>query len=108
MKGENPVNSISALPILIALAVSCMAQNASPGPAASSPAKSIGLFAYPKNQQNADQQIKDETERYRLAEEQTGVDPQAPPPAAPSAQKQEAAQKQAAQQAAKEALRVGR
>jgi hypothetical protein len=55
MKGENPVNSISVLPILIALAVSCMAQNASPGPAASSPGKSIGLFAYPKNQQNADQ-----------------------------------------------------
>jgi hypothetical protein len=32
-----------------------------------------------------------ETVRYRLAEEQTGVDAQAPPPAAPRAQEQEAA-----------------
>src|SRR5215471_6213009 len=64
-----------------------------------SPAKSIGMFAYPKNQQNADQQLKDENECYASAKQQSGVDPTAPPPAAPSAQEQQAAQQQAAQQA---------
>lgn len=61
-----------------------------------SPAKSIGMFAYPQNQQNADQQLKDESECYGSARQNTGVDPQAPPPAAPSAQQQQAAQQQAA------------
>ena len=43
-----------------------------------SPAKSIGTFAYPKNGQNADQQLKSESECYRSAKEQSGVDPRAP------------------------------
>jgi hypothetical protein len=64
-----------------------------------SPAKSIGMFAYPKNQQNADQQLKDESECYGSAKQNTGVDPQAPLPAGPSAQQEQAAQQQAAQQA---------
>lgn len=64
-----------------------------------SPAKSIGMFAYPKNQQNADQQLKDESDCYGSARQNTGVDPQAPLPAGPSAQQEQAAQQQAAQQA---------
>lgn len=64
-----------------------------------SPAKSIGMFAYPKNQQNADQQLKDESDCYGSAKQNTGVDPQAPAPTGPSAQEQQAAQQQAAQQA---------
>src|SRR5215470_11179834 len=64
-----------------------------------SPAKSIGVFAYPKNQQSGDQQRKDESECYGSAKQQSGVDPQAPAPAAASAQEQQAAQQQAAQQA---------
>jgi hypothetical protein len=99
-EGENPMKNPSIVPILVALAVSGMAQTSSPGAATSSPTKSIGLFAYPKNQQNADQQLKDETECYSSAKQQTGVDPQAPPPAAPSAEEQKAAQEQAAKQAA--------
>jgi Glycine-zipper domain len=99
-ESENPMRNASILPILLLLAVSGMAQSSSPGPVASSPAKSIGMFAYPKNQQNADQQLKDETECYSSAKQQTGVDPQAPPPAAASAEEQKAAQEQAAKQAA--------
>jgi hypothetical protein len=80
------------------------AQTASGGPAWS-PAKSIGMFAYPKKNQNADQQLKDESECYGSAKQNSGVDPQAPAPAAPSAQQQQAEQQQAAQQAQKD---VGR
>ena len=47
--------------------------------AASSPAKSIGMFAYPKNQQSADQQLKDENECFASAKQQSGIDPQARP-----------------------------
>jgi len=101
------VKSILVIPIAAALVtLSAMAQSPSPG-GASSPATSIGLFAYPKNQQNASQQLKDENECYSSVKQQTGIDPQAPAPAAPSAQEQEAAQKQAAQQAGKEAPKGG-
>lgn len=37
-------------------------QGSSPRQAAFSPAKSIGMFAYPKNGRNSDQQLKDESE----------------------------------------------
>ena len=100
MEGENSMKTALVFPILIVFAVSGMTQSAPPGSALSSPAKSVGLFAYPKNQQNADQQLKDETECYGSAKQQTGTDPQAPPPAAPSAEEQKAAQEQAAKQAA--------
>src|SRR5256884_10004501 len=49
--------------------------------AASSPAQSIGMFAYPKKEQTADQQLKDENECFASAKQQSGIDPQAPPPA---------------------------
>jgi hypothetical protein len=57
--------------------------------------KSIGLFAYPKNNQSPDQQAKDERECYASAKQDTGIDPQSPPPAAKSAE-QKAAEQQAA------------
>ena len=66
---------------------------------ARSPSKSIGLFAFPRNGQNADQQLKDETECYGAAKRQTGIDPQKPAPAAPTAEQVQAAQKQAADNA---------
>ena len=77
-------------------------QNASPQsapPRAWSPANSIGLFAYPKNNQSPDQQLKDESDCYGSAQQNTGINPQAPAPQGPSAQQQQAAQQQAAQQA---------
>ena len=94
------MKTLAILPMLTLAALSAMAQVPPSGASASSPAKSIGLFAYPKNQQSAEQQLKDENECYSSAKQQTGVDAQAPPPAAPSAEEQQAAQKQAAQQAA--------
>jgi hypothetical protein len=103
---EESTKSALILSMFVLTAPCGMAQNPSAG-VASSPAKSIGLFAFPKNQQTADQQLKDENECYGSAKQQTGVDPHAPPPAAPTAQQQEAAQKQAAEQAGKEAPKGG-
>jgi hypothetical protein len=57
------------------------------------------MFAYPRNQQNADQQLKDESDCYGTARQNTRIDPQAPPSAGPNAQRQQAAQHEAAQQA---------
>jgi len=64
-----------------------------------SPAKSIGMFAYPKNQQNADQQLKDESECYGMARQRTGIDAQAPPPQGLSEEEKKLAQQQAAENA---------
>lgn len=86
------------------LSLVAAAQTATP---AWSPAKSIGAFAYPRNQQNADQQLKDETDCYGSAKQNTGVDPQGPAPATPSTQQQQAAQQQAAQQAGKDVPKGG-
>ena len=85
--------------LIVGVIPSAMAQAGSPP--AWSPAKSIGMFAYPKNKQTADQQLKDESDCYGSARQNTGVDPQAPAPTGPSAQQQQAAQQQAAQQAGK-------
>jgi len=67
--------------------------------AASSPAKSIGLFAYPNKQQSADQQLKDENECFASAKQQSGIDPQAPPPAAKTEEQKKAEQQAAADNA---------
>jgi hypothetical protein len=72
-----------------------------------SPAKSIGMFAYPKKNQNADQQLKDESQCYGSAKQNTGLDPQAPAPVAPSAESQQAAQQNAAKQAGKDVKKGG-
>lgn len=69
---------------------------------ASSPAKSIGVFAYPKNKQTPDQQMKDENECFASAKQQSGVDPQAPPPATKT-EEQKKAEQQAAADNAKQA-----
>src|SRR5260370_13103357 len=88
--------------LLIVLLIPCTipavtAQNGPPP--AWSPAKSIGMFAYPKNNQNPDQQLKDESDCYGSARQNTGIDPQTPPPQGPSAQQAQSAQQQAAQEA---------
>ena len=43
-------------------------------------AQALGVYAYPKNNQDQAQQIKDESECYGSAKSQTGIDPAAPPP----------------------------
>jgi len=78
------------------VAASPMAQQSG---ATSSPAKSIGMFAYPKNQQSADQQLKDENECFASAKQQSGIDPQAPPPATKTDEQKKAEQQAAADNA---------
>ena len=56
------------------------AQQTPPQPPAWSPAQNIGMFAFPKNGQSADQQLKDESECYGMAKQRTGIDAQTPPP----------------------------
>jgi hypothetical protein len=53
-----------------------------------SPAAALGVYAYPKNNQNKEQQGKDEGKCYKWAKDETGIDPTAPIQAsAPQAQK---------------------
>jgi hypothetical protein len=66
-----------------------------------SPSQSIGMFAFPKNGQSADQQLKDESECYGMAKQRTGIDAQAPPPKGLSEEEKKAAQQQAAENAPK-------
>jgi hypothetical protein len=64
-----------------------------------SPAQNIGMFAFPRNGQNADQQLKDEAECYGMAKQRTGIDAQAPPPQGLSEEEKNLAQQQAAENA---------
>ncbi len=43
-------------------------------------ASQLGVFVYPKNNQDQGQQAKDENECYNSAKQQSGIDPTAPPP----------------------------
>jgi hypothetical protein len=70
-----------------------------PSAPAWSPAQNIGMFAFPKNGQNADQQLKDEAECYGMAKQRTGIDAQAPPPQGLSDEEKKLAQEQAAENA---------
>ena len=64
-----------------------------------SPAQSIDMFAFPKNGQSREQQLKDETECFAMAKERTGLDPEKPAPTGPTVEQIKAAQKQAADDA---------
>jgi hypothetical protein len=68
---------------------------------AASPSKSIGLFAYGKKSQSPEQQSKDENECFASAKQNTGIDPQAPPPQGKTAEQKAAEQKAAADNAPK-------
>jgi hypothetical protein len=88
-------------------AVSLFAQSAETPPPAQaaasapawSPSKDIGVFVFGKNGQTADQQLKDETDCYGAARQQSGIDPKAPAPAGKTAEQKQAEQKAAAQNA---------
>lgn len=90
----------------VALAQAQPAQSSAPpakaptaAPLAWSPAQNIGMFAFPRNNQSADQQLKDESECYGMAKQRTGIDAQAPPPKGLSEEEKKAAQQQAANNA---------
>jgi hypothetical protein len=91
------VRTAISLNLIVAgpLIASAQAQTEQAAPA-SSPAQNIGMFAFPKNGQSADQQRKDESECYGMAKQRTGIDAQAPPPQGLSEEEKQAAQQQAA------------
>jgi hypothetical protein len=99
----------SALVLLMSYANLAEAQQPSAPPASAqapaapawSPAQQIGMFAFPKNGQSADQQLKDESECYGMAKQRTGIDAQAPPPKGLSEEEKKLAQQQAAENAPK-------
>jgi hypothetical protein len=78
-----------------------LGQESAPKASGLSPSKAINLFAYGKKGQTSDQQSKDENECFASAKENTGVDPQAPPPAGKTAEQKAAEQKAAAENAPK-------
>jgi hypothetical protein len=80
------------------------AQEATPPPSqaaapAWSPSKDIGVFVFGKNGQSADQQLKDESDCYGAAKQQSGIDPKAPAAAGKTAEQKQAEQKAAAKDA---------
>jgi hypothetical protein len=90
---------------LLIFAYPLPAQSASPTPAqapsapAWSPSKDIGVFVFGKNGQTPDQQLKDETDCYAAAKQQSGIDPKATAPAGKTAEQKAAEQKAAAENA---------
>jgi hypothetical protein len=78
------------------------AQSAAEAPTSSlvwSPAKDLGVFVFARTNQSADQQLKDESECYTAARQQSGIDPKAPPPAVKSEDQKKAEQQAAAEDA---------
>lgn len=91
---------------LLASAFSLLAQStapnssqASPSSPAWSPSKDIGVFVFGKNGQTPDQQLKDESDCYGAAKQQSGIDPKAPMAPQKTAEQKEAEQKAAAENA---------
>ena len=61
-----------------------------------SAAQKLGMFAYPKNNQSHDQQLRDEYDCYTQVQQQTGINPAATSPSGPSSAQVQAAEQQAA------------
>jgi hypothetical protein len=64
-----------------------------------SPSKDIGVFVFGRAGQSADQQLKDESDCYGAAKQQSGIDPKAPPPATKTEEQKKAEQQAAAESA---------
>jgi len=64
-----------------------------------SAAQKIGMFVFPKNNQDRDQQLRDELSCYNAVQQQTGVNPDTQPPTPPTSAEIQAAQQQAAEEA---------
>jgi hypothetical protein len=102
------MKTVSCVVLLVLVPTSLFAQSGAPPapsqqPAASAPAaptwspsKDIGVFVFGKNGQTPDQQLKDESECYAAAKQQSGIDPKAPAAAGKSAEQKQAEQKAAA------------
>jgi hypothetical protein len=64
-----------------------------------SAAQKVGVYVFPAKNQTHDQQLIDESECYDLAQQQSGVNPDTPPPQPPSSAEIQAAQAQGAESA---------
>jgi hypothetical protein len=99
-KKSEPVTT--AAPAAAAAPAATTPAPAQPAPAPEPPtpsfsaAQNIGMFVYPKNNQDHNQQLRDEYDCYTVVEEQTGIDPSAPAPTGPSSAQVQAAEQQAA------------
>jgi hypothetical protein len=107
-----------ALSVLVLLGAGCnKAESAAPAPEpaavaintvpsqpvpAFSAAKIIGMFVYPKNNQNHDQQLIDESECYNSVQQQTGIDLRTGAPKAPTSAHLNATEQQGAANAPQE------
>jgi hypothetical protein len=101
---------VLGISILFLLSTACKKSDSAATPAATAPtasapamppppfdaAQKIGMFAYPKNNQSNDQQLRDEYDCYNTVQQQTGINPDTPAPSGPSAAEVQAAQQQAA------------
>lgn len=85
--------------VLVCLFEAAATFGQAPSAPAWSPSKDIGVFVFGKNGQTADQQLKDESDCYGAARQQSGIDPKAPPAAGKTAEQKAAEQKAAAQNA---------
>ena len=102
MRLKTIVKTAIALSVfMLATSIASAQESSQQTPAAPvwSPAQNIGMFAFPRNGQNADQQLKDESECYGMAKQRTGIDAQAPPPQGLSEEEKKLAQQQAAENA---------
>jgi hypothetical protein len=98
---------LAYMAILCSVSVSLSAQSpsmavsaqSSPAAPAWSPSKDIGVFVFGRNSQTADQQLKDESDCYGAAKQQSGIDPKAPAPTGKTAEQKQAEQKAAADNA---------
>ena len=102
-------NRLFTIVVLTAgIAMAAAAQQPPPGAVAPtptsalawSPGKDLGVFVFGRSNQSPDKQLKDESECYGAARQQSGIDPKAPPPTGKTAEQKAGEQKAAAQNAA--------
>lgn len=101
---------VLGISLLFLVSTACKKSDSAEAPAASTPtasapatplppfdaAQKIGMFAYAKNNQSNDQQLRDGYDCYNTVQQQTGINPDTPAPSGPSAAEVQAAQQQAA------------
>lgn len=90
--------SLSVFSVYAQSNTSAAPSSTAPAPAWS-PSKDIGVFVFGKNSQSPDQQLKDESDCYGAAKQQSGIDPKAPAAAGKTAEQKQAEQKAAADNA---------
>ncbi len=77
--------------LLLVCSFASVAAAGQESPTAKSMAASLGVYVYPKQNQSRSQQDVDERQCYGWAQQQTGIDPAAPPAPSPEAEKMKGA-----------------